>query len=99
LRDLGYENISVHAAQDELGWPAGAPFDAILVSAGAPHVPRALVEQLAEGGRLVVPVGGMRAQELMRLRNTDRGEELVRLGPCAFVPLINTDAWSTPDAS
>jgi protein-L-isoaspartate(D-aspartate) O-methyltransferase len=93
LRALGYENISAHEAGAHLGREEDAPYDAILVSAGAPHVPRALLEQLAPGGRLVVPVGPMRGQELLRATNTPHGMELVRIGPCAFVPLIGEGAW------
>ncbi|TAK67143.1 MAG: protein-L-isoaspartate(D-aspartate) O-methyltransferase [Dehalococcoidia bacterium] len=93
LAATGCVNIETHLAVDELGWPAGAPYDAIVVGAGAPHVPRGLVEQLAPGGRLVLPIGSMRAQELVRVTKTAHGVELQRLGPCAFVPLIAREAW------
>jgi protein-L-isoaspartate(D-aspartate) O-methyltransferase len=63
------------------------------VSAGAPHVPRALVDQLAPGGRLVIPVGTLQSQELFRARYTTHGVTVERLGRCAFVPLIGEDAW------
>ena len=66
----GFSNVQVEQAGEELGWPVGGAYDAIIVSAGAPHVPRALVAQLAAGGRLVIPVGNERAQELVRARKT-----------------------------
>lgn len=93
LADLGYANVTVHLAGRELGWPEGAPYDAIVVAAGAPHVPRSLLRQLGEGGRMVIPVGPLRAQELVRVRKTEHGIELTRLGPCGFVPLIGEEAW------
>lgn len=93
LRDIGCQNIEAHVTAEGLGWAAGAPYDAIMVSAGAPHVPRVLLDQLAEGGRLVVPIGSLRSQELVRARRTAHGLELQRLGPCAFVPLIGQEAW------
>jgi protein-L-isoaspartate(D-aspartate) O-methyltransferase len=93
LAAAGCSNVDTHLAVDDLGWPDGAPYDAIVVGAGAPHVPRGLVDQLAPGGRLVLPIGSMRAQELVRVRKTSHGVELERLGPCAFVPLIAREAW------
>ncbi len=94
LASDGRTNVVVHGAGPELGWPPGAPYDAILVSAGAPHLPRQLLDQLAEGGRLVVPIGDRLAQELVCVTRTSHGDELMRLGACAFVPLIGIDAWS-----
>jgi protein-L-isoaspartate(D-aspartate) O-methyltransferase len=95
LAAAGCANVEAHLAVDELGWPDGAPYDAIVVGAGAPHVPRGLVEQLAPAGRLVLPIGSMRAQELVRVTRTSHGVDLERLGPCAFVPLIAREAWPT----
>ena len=93
----GYANVHVYAAGDMLGLPARAPYDAIIVTAAAPHVPHSLIGQLRSGGRLVVPTGDLRAQNLVRAVKTPRGVELTRLGSCAFVPLIGRDAWSPAD--
>jgi protein-L-isoaspartate(D-aspartate) O-methyltransferase len=90
---LGLNNVHAFLAGADLGWPEHAPYDAILVSAGAPHVPRPLLAQLAPDGRLVIPIGPPRGQELVSARNTEHGVELRRHGPCAFVPLIGEDAW------
>ncbi len=91
LAELGYANIRVPVAGDALGWPSDAPYDAISVTAGAPAVPRSLVDQLAMGGRMVVPVGGRRVQQLIRASKSDRGVTVERLGECRFVPLIAAD--------
>jgi protein-L-isoaspartate(D-aspartate) O-methyltransferase len=88
LRELGYGNVRVVVAGNALGWPQEAPYDAIIVTAGAREVPASLVDQLAPGGRLVVPVGGRRLQQLVRAEKTERGLTLERLGECRFVPLI-----------
>jgi protein-L-isoaspartate(D-aspartate) O-methyltransferase len=93
LAALGFTNVRVYHAGAELGRPEDGPYDAILVSAGAPHVPRLLLEQLAPRGRLVIPVGSPRSQELVTAHNTAHGIELRRHGPCAFVPLIGEEAW------
>ncbi len=97
LAALGYYNVRTYLAGETLGRPEDAPYDAIIVTAGAPHIPRALLDQLAAGGRLVMPVGSRRSQELVRVQKTDHGLELMRLGPCGFVPLIGKDAWPVTD--
>jgi protein-L-isoaspartate(D-aspartate) O-methyltransferase len=99
LGALHIENVRIFAAGAQLGRPDDAPFDAILVSAGAPNVPRTLLDQLADGGRLVIPIGPLRHQELVRATRTPHGVELMRLGPCAFVPLIGEDAWDSDSVS
>lgn len=86
-------NVSVGAAGDVLGAPARGPFDAVIVAAGGPHVPRALLGQLAPAGRLVMPVGSRREQQLVRATLLPHGLSLERLGPCAFVPLVGEQAW------
>jgi len=93
LRELGFENVRVFAAGEQLGRAEDGPYDAILVSAGSPHVPRALIDQLTDHGRMVVPVGPPRTQELVRVEKTPYGLTLERLGPCAFVPLLGKEAW------
>lgn len=93
LAQLGYRNIHLRVGDGSLGWPEAAPFDAILVTAAAPEVPMALKEQLAEGGRLVVPVGDPRFQELLQLRRCGSLFHRRSLGGCAFVPLIGEQGW------
>jgi len=90
LAELGYANVHVLEGDGSLGWPEHAPYDAILVTAGGPRVPKALLHQLAVGGRLIMPVGGAtRVQRLVRVTRTDAHEyeyedlEEVALGPQA----------------
>lgn len=91
LRELGYDNIEVVTADGTVGWASGAPFDAILVSAAAGHVPDALVEQLAIGGRLVIPVGLTWEQDLLRITKDARGDlHRESLGGVRFVPLVGS---------
>lgn len=94
LGALGYDKVDVVHGDGTLGLPEQAPFDAIIVTAGGPAVPDALVEQLAEGGTLVIPVGPeTRVQRLVRVRR--RGDDLVEedLGPVRFVPLVGDQGW------
>ena len=93
LDKLGYSNIEVHVAGRTLGWPEGAPYDAIIVSAGAPTVPQVLLEQLTWNGRLVIPVGSRWQQELLRVTKLKKRNEIENLGGCYFVPLIGEGAW------
>ena len=93
LDRLGYRNIEVHVAGKTLGWPAGAPYDAIIVSAGAPTVPQVLLEQLAWSGRLIIPVGSRWQQDLLKVTRLRKGNRTENLGGCYFVPLIGEGAW------
>lgn len=95
LQELGIANVTLQPAGEELGWPAGAPYQAIIVTAASPGIPAGLVEQLDEGGRLVIPAGGKLRQDL--IKGVKRGGRLVTesLGACGFVPLIGKDAWES----
>ena len=93
LESLGYSNVEVRLAGRGLGWPEGAPYDAIIVAAGAPKLAKELMVQLAVGGRLVIPVGSQEGQELMSVHRTKDGFSVKTLGPCRFVPLIGEGAW------
>ena len=89
LSRLGYKNAKVIAGDGTLGFPEGAPYDAILVSAGAHELPPALVAQLAEGGRMVIPVGPGDSQQL-QLIQMQGGRPRTMLGElCRFVPLLS----------
>jgi protein-L-isoaspartate(D-aspartate) O-methyltransferase len=90
LEALGYGNVEVRIGDGYAGWPEKAPFDAIVVTAAAPAVPPALVEQLKPGGRMVIPVGaGQAAQQLLLLtRRADGGVDERRVLPVRFVPLV-----------
>ena len=98
FRRLGYRNISVHVAGPTLGWSENAPYDAILVTAGAPRVPRVLVEQLGPGGRLVIPVGRRSVQQLLSVTREGDSLRVRRHGQCRFVPLIGEEAWPESEA-
>ena len=93
LDKLGYSNIEIHLAGKTLGWPTGAPYDAIIVSAGAPSVPDVLLEELVWGGRLVIPVGSRWQQNLLKVAKLKKGNRIENLGGCYFVPLIGEGAW------
>ena len=93
LESLGYTNVEVSVAGGELGRPQAAPYDAIIVAAGAPRLARDLIDQLEVGGRLVGPVGSKESQELMKVIRTPEGFSVRTLGPCRFVPLIGEGAW------
>jgi protein-L-isoaspartate(D-aspartate) O-methyltransferase len=97
LRRLGYGNVRVILSDGTRGWEESAPYDAIIVTAAAPHVPAPLLDQLAEGGRLVIPVGGEYSQDLIVLRKK-RGEiEEEKVCGCVFVPLIGEHGWRGKD--
>jgi protein-L-isoaspartate(D-aspartate) O-methyltransferase len=93
LDSLGYTNIEVHLAEETLGWLKGAPYNAIIVTAGAPRVPADLLAQLAIGGRMVIPVGSRYVQELYKITKHRKKNIVENLGGCRFVSLIGKDAW------
>lgn len=97
LRRLGYKNVFVHTGDGTKGLPSEAPFDGIIVTAGAPSIPPPLVEQLSEGGRLVIPVGGRPYQ--MLIKGTKRKGKLVKeeVCGCLFVPLVGEYGWPEGD--
>lgn len=93
LKESGYKNIVLRVGDGTDGWPEKAPFDAILVAAGSPAIPQPLINQLAEGGRLVIPIGTEEEQVLVRA--TRRSGRIVKeeLGSCRFVPLVGKFGW------
>ena len=93
LDKLGCKNVEIHSAGETLGWPEGAPYDAIMVTAGAPHIPDILVEQLTLGGRMVIPVGSRWEQDLLMVTKRKRKNLVKSLGGCRFVPLIGPGVW------
>jgi len=90
---LKYHNIVTRYSDGTLGWKSESPFDAIIVTAGGNQIPEPLVNQLIEGGRLVMPVGGLHSQELLRIEKTSTGIRTVNLGGCRFVKLIGEHGW------
>lgn len=96
LARLGYSNVHVHCGDGTLGLPQAAPFDAILVAAAAPDVPQPLVDHLASGGRLVLPVGEPYRQQLRLLTRRNASVDSVDLEPCQFVPLVGRHGWREP---
>ncbi len=96
LAEAGYDRIDVRVGDGTLGVPERAPFAGIAVGAAAPSVPDALYEQLAPGGRLVVPVGTLRDQRLEIVVRGERGQESRRSVPCVFVPLVGEEGFDEP---
>ena len=93
LDRLEYHNIAIHVGDGTIGWSEHAQYDAIIVAAGAPAVPKPLLEQLAAGGRLVIPVGDEQAQVLLRITRDAAGFAEERLGECRFVKLLGKNGW------
>lgn len=91
--DLSYTNIHSRTGDGTLGWPEEAPFDRIIITAAAPGIPEPLIEQLADNGIIVIPVGDLYSQQLLKTRKS--GENLITEyhTPCVFVPLIGQYAW------
>ena len=95
LQKLGYRNVIIRVADGTLGWPEEAPFDGILITAGAPIIPQPLVDQLAMGGRMVVPVGDRLSQNLLLVERTAEGIVQSDLGGVRFVDLIGKWGWES----
>lgn len=93
MDDLGYFNVVLKVGDGTVGLKEEAPFDAIMVTAGSPDVPQPLVDQLAMGGRLVVPVGDRYTQALMKIVRVKEGISKTDLGGCRFVNLLGTHGW------
>ena len=98
LHAFGANNVQVVIGDGSAGYSDGAPYDRILVTAGAPEIPRALVSQLASPGRLVCPVGPRDSQELTTVDIDEQGNETVKThGRCVFVPLVGEAGWNEPE--
>lgn len=96
LDECGFNKVNIRVADGTQGWQEMAPFDAIIVTAGAPEVPQHYLEQLVVGGRLVIPVGELDSQVLTRVtRNGDRDFKEEKMFGCRFVPLIGHHGWQT----
>jgi protein-L-isoaspartate(D-aspartate) O-methyltransferase len=95
LGEMGYRSIQVVVGDGTLGWPELAPYDGIIVTAAAPHLPNALEQQLSQraGARIVIPIGSPNDQELMVYERTRTGLREYSLGPVRFVPLIGKEGW------
>lgn len=94
LYELGYFNVEIKIFDGTFGWAEEAPFDAIIVTAGSPDIPQPLVDQLAIGGRLVIPLGDPSIQDLIRIIKTEEGTKREDLGGCRFVKLIGRYGWN-----
>ncbi|MDD5496211.1 MAG: protein-L-isoaspartate(D-aspartate) O-methyltransferase [Candidatus Omnitrophica bacterium] len=93
LKRLGYANYAIKVGDGTLGWEDRAPYDAVIVTAGAPGIPRSLVGQMKDGGRLVIPMGGEFGQVLTVVRKKGDTVEASEVCGCMFVPLIGREGW------
>jgi protein-L-isoaspartate(D-aspartate) O-methyltransferase len=93
LAAAGYERVQVHVGDGTLGLPEHAPFGAIAVAAAAPEVPPSLYDQLEPGGRIAIPIGGRRGQELQLVVRSPEGPAVLRSVPCRFVPLVGAEGF------
>lgn len=93
LERLGFANVHVRCADGTLGWPEYAPYDAVLIAAAAPRIPEPLLEQLAENGRLIAPVGDDFEQEIQVVRKSEGRVDMEHGVPCRFVPLVGKYGW------
>ncbi len=90
---LRYHNIVTRCADGTNGWQEQSPFNAIIITAGAPKVPETLIDQLVEGGRLVIPVGNQHTQDLIKIYRDEKGTRQTNLGGCRFVKLVGEHGW------
>jgi len=89
LKDFGYKNVKVKHADGYFGWEDYAPFNAIIITAAANHIPPPLIKQLKEGGRLIIPLGSTVYYQVLTLATKKKGElDVVQMGPVAFVPMV-----------
>ncbi|MBN1593950.1 MAG: protein-L-isoaspartate(D-aspartate) O-methyltransferase [Candidatus Coatesbacteria bacterium] len=96
LKDLNYDNVEVRIGDGYAGWPEHAPFDGIIVTCACPSAPKPLVEQLAEGGRMVIPIGGSLSYQMMTLfEKRDGLLHKKEISGCVFVPLLGPHGWQT----
>jgi len=95
LYELGYFNVEIKIFDGTFGWMEESPFDAMIVTAGSPDIPQPLIDQLAIGGRLVIPVGDAFVQDLFRVTKIEEGIKKEDLGGCRFVKLIGKYGWET----
>jgi protein-L-isoaspartate(D-aspartate) O-methyltransferase len=93
LEDMGYANIRFKAFDGTLGWQEHAPYDAIMVTAGAPRIPKPLLDQLSDGGRMVIPIGNKYSQDLIKMTKRNDICREQNLGGCRFVDLIGVHGW------
>jgi protein-L-isoaspartate(D-aspartate) O-methyltransferase len=93
IDQLRLSNVALLVGDGTIGWSRYAPYDAILVAAGAPSVPQALIDQLAPGGRLLIPLGTLEEQQLTMLRKTEAGIITEEVARCVFVPLLGKYGW------
>ena len=93
IDQLRISNIALLVGDGTIGWSRYAPYDAILVGAGAPSVPQALIDQLAMGGRLLIPIGSLDEQQLTMVRKTEAGVTTEEVARCVFVPLLGKYGW------
>jgi protein-L-isoaspartate(D-aspartate) O-methyltransferase len=98
LKRLGYTNVTIVVSDGTLGLPEEAPFDGIIVTAGAPDIPDEYIAQMKEGGRLVIPVGSRYSQVLYQIWKTSAGIQKERYTPCVFVPLVGHYGWDEAQA-
>lgn len=95
IDQLRLTNVALLVGDGTIGWSRFAPYDAILVAAGAPSIPHALIDQLAMGGRLLIPIGTLEEQQLTMVRKTEAGITTEDVARCVFVPLLGKYGWQT----